>query len=138
MGKGRRPTKKSKHYVAPAIWDHAISFCRCYPLWLAELSVCDSSRAIRYDKDRVQTSGNYDPTESLGIRRAELQQKIDIVNNAAASTVQNEVIRDLLILGVTHGISYDTLKAKYNIPCGFRQYHEMRRTMIKFIADEIF
>lgn len=137
MSKGRRPTKKSKHYVAPALWDHAITFCRCYPLWKAELSVCDSSRAIRYDKDRVQTSGDFDPTETLGIRRAELQKKVDIVEQAAAEATVSEVIQELLILGVTHGLSYDTLSAKYGIPCGYRQYHECRRTMIKHVADKI-
>ena len=137
MSKGRRPTKKSKHYIVPALWDHAITFCRCYPLWKAELSVCDSSKAIRYDIDRVQTSGDYDPTETLGIRRAEIQEKVDLVERAAAIATQSEVIQELLILGVTHGLSYDTLCAKYHIPCGFRQYHEYRRIMIKYIADKI-
>ena len=137
MSKGRRPTKKSKHYVAPALWDHAITFCRCYPLWKAELSVCDSSKAIRYDIDRVQTSGDYDPTETLGIRRAEIQEKVDLVERAAAIATQSEVIQELLILGVTHGLSYNTLRMRFDIPCGHNQYNEYRRTMIKYIADKI-
>ena len=137
MSKGRRPTKTSKHYILTVLWDYAISFCRCYPQWLAELSVCDSSCAIRYDKDRVQTSNNYDPTETLGIRRAELEAKIKVVEDAAAIAARDEVIRELLILGVTHGLSYNTLKTRYNIPCGLNQYHESRRTMIKAVADKI-
>lgn len=132
----KRPTKRSKYFVPPAIWDNAISFCRCYPIWIAELAVCDSSRAIRYDQPKVQTSGDFDPTETLAIQRAKLREKIKIVEDAAEETAENEVMKKYLILGVAHHLSFDTLQKK-GIPCGRRMYHELRREMIYRVAQEL-
>jgi len=134
----KRPTKRSKNFVPPALWDHAISFCRCYPLWIAELSVCDTSRTITNYEDRVnvQTSGDYNPVEELAIRRAELQRKIDIVEDAAKLITESEPLQKYIIMGVTHQLSFETL-AGQGIPCGRRQYYEYRRAMIYFVSQKI-
>lgn len=136
MSRGRRPSKHSKHYVPAEIWDNAVTFCRCYPLWVAELSVCDSSRAIRYDNVRVQTTNDYDPTEELALRRAKLREKIAIVENAAKEAADSEAMQKFLIMGVAHHLSYETLRTQ-NIPCGRRMYHELRREMIYLVSREI-
>lgn len=132
----RKPTKRSRYYVPPALWNHAISFCRCYPLWVAALSACDSSRAIRYDLDRVQTSGDGNPTEQLGIRRAELQRKIDIIHDASAAVTESEPMQKYVIMGVTHGLSYETLEQQ-GIPCSRNTYHAYRRKMIFNVSQAI-
>lgn len=134
----RRPTAKSKYYVPFALWDNAITFCRCYPLWIAELSVCDTSKTITdYENQiHVQTSGDYNPVEEMAIRRVKLQEKVDIVENAARAMTSSEIMVKYLIMGVTHHLSYDTLQ-KQGIPCGRRQYHEMRRGMIYHVAQQI-
>lgn len=134
----KKPTKKSRWYVDPALWQHAVSFCRCYPLWIAELCVCDSSKTITdYEHQiHVQTSGDYNPTEALGIRRAELQSKVDIINNAIKAVTDDEPLQVYLRLGVTHHLSYETLREK-QIPCGRRQYHQYRREIIFNVAKAI-
>lgn len=134
----KRPTKRSKFFVAPALWDHAISFCRCYPIWIAELAVCDTSKTITdyADQIHVQTSGEYNPVEEMAIRRATIQRKVDIVNDAALAASGDEIMQKYLILGVTHHLSYETL-SKQNIPCGRRQYHRMRREMIYYVSQRI-
>lgn len=133
----KRPGKRSKTFVPPAIWDNAVSFCRCYPIWLAELMVCDTSKTITdYSQPKVQTSGGYNSVETLAIRRERLREKVDIVENAANATSDSELMRKFLIMGVTHGLSYDTL-AKQGIPCGRRMYHELRREMIYRVSQEI-
>lgn len=136
MPRYKRPTKRSKTYVPGELWDFALRFCRCYPLWLAEISVYDTSQAIRYDKPAVQTSGDSNPVEDTAIRHAKLKDQVAIVENAAARTCDNEVIRKYLIMGVTHGLSYETLD-KQGMPCGRRMYYEMRREMIYLVSQEI-
>ena len=140
----RKPTKRSRYYVAPALWNHAISFCRCFPLWVAELSACDSSRAIRYDLDKVQTSGDNNPTEQLGMRRAELQRKVDIINTSAAAVTDSDPMQKYIIMGVTHGLSFEVLEhlplqdtKLQGIPCSRNTYHAYRRKMIYNVAMAI-
>lgn len=134
----KRPTKRSKNFVPPALWDHAISFCRCYPLWIAELAVCDTSKTITNYENRVnvQTSNTYNPVEEMGIRRAELQKKVDIVENSVKEVTNSEILQKYLIMGVTHHLSYETL-TNQGIPCGRRQYHEFRRAIIYLISQKI-
>ena len=132
----KKPTKRNRFYVPGAIWEHATKFCKCYPLWVAELSACDSSRAIRYDLDKIQTNGDSNPTEDLGIKRAELQRKIDIVENSVNAVTESKPLRKFLLLGVTHGLSFETLEQQH-IPCGRRMYYEMRREVIFRVSKEL-
>ena len=47
-----------------------------YNKWRDEYEALeDTGRGIRYDKEKVQTSGDYDPVQENGIRRAELAKK---------------------------------------------------------------
>ena len=133
----KKPTKRSRWFVPPEIWSNAITFCRCYPLWKAEMSVCDTTRTITdYTRDKVQTSNIGSPTEQLAIRRAKLSEKIAIVENAAAAVSDGEIMQKFIIIGVTHHLSYETLQ-KQGIPCGRRMYHELRREMIYRVSQEI-
>lgn len=134
----KKPTRKSRFYVPPALWDLAIAFCRNYPLWIAELAVCDTSKTITdYENQiRVQTSGDYNPVEEMGIRRAELQRKVDIVNDAAKDVTDSDIMQQYLIMGITHRLSYETM-AKQGIPCGRRQYHEYRRAFIYSVSQKL-
>lgn len=133
----KRPTKRSKNFVPPALWDHAISFCRCYPLWIAELAVCDTSKTITdYTQPKVQAGNGDNPTERLAIRRAKLSEKIRTVEKAAKTVSDSETMQKFIIMGVTHHLSYETLK-KQGIPCGRRMYHELRREMIYLVSQEL-
>lgn len=133
-----KPTKRSKNYVPGEIWDNAIAFCRCYPLWVAEYRVCDTPKTItNYSHQvKVQTSGDFNPVEAAAIRRARLKEKMDIVEQAADQACDNAVLRKYLILGVTRGLSYSTLQ-KQGIPCSRNYYHRLRREMIYHISQNL-
>lgn len=135
----KKPTRRSRYYVDPVLWQRAIWFCRDYPRWILLLDSCTDSNHTVTDyanQVRVQTSGDSNPTEALGIRRAELQAKVDIVNHAINAVTDNDTLRMYLKLGVTHQLSYETLREK-QIPCGRRQYHQYRREIIYNVAQEI-
>ena len=73
MFKVKTPNKNSKYWIPTEDFRTALHWSLRYPLWVAELSMePDTSQAIRYDKERVQTSGNYDATVEMAIRRDEL------------------------------------------------------------------
>ena len=80
----RKPKRTSKYWVEPEIFDNVVTFCRCYPVWIKELQTLpDPSRAIRYDKDKVQSSGDYDATAELAMKRVGIEQKVNLIETTA-------------------------------------------------------
>lgn len=102
-----------------------LHYCRRYPLWVAELKAePDTSRAIVYDKDRVQTSGDFNPTEEIAMRRAEIASKKKELEEVARTV--DSSIYEWLILGVCYGMTYYQLQQR-GIPCGKDMYYDRRR-----------
>lgn len=108
----RRPRRKSKYWVEPEIFDSVVTYCRCYPLWVKELQTLpDTSKAIVYDKDRVQTSGDYDATAETAMRREELARKVKLIEDTASEAAPE--MRAWLIRGVTDkGVTLNDLLAQ--------------------------
>ena len=123
----RRPRKNDPYWVEPEIWDNVVHFCRCYPLWLKELETLpDSSKAISYEGDRVQTSGNYDVTSALALKRVEVERKVDLLRTTAmivspelwewilkGTTEKNVTIEDLIAQGMPTNKNHYAKLRKY-------------------------
>lgn len=113
----------------------ALHYCRQYPLWVAELSVDPSTvRAIRYDMDKVQASGDSDPTLTAAVRRTAIERKKEEVDAAAKEVADG--MAEWLIQGVCYGQTYFQLKEK-GIPCGKDLFYKWRRKFYYTIAQKI-
>lgn len=128
MVKSERLTPRQLRYVR--------SYCRMYREWRAMIATCDASKGIRYDLPRVQTSAGDSSTETLGIRRAALQTKVDIIEDAVRSVTESEVLQGFILLGITEPMSYERLTVK-GIPCGRTLYHQLRSQALFLIAQKI-
>lgn len=119
------PTQNSKYYVPKEVYLTVIHFCRQYPLWVAELETePDASKAITYDKERVQTSNQYDATSEIAMHRHQISQKKEIIDR-----ISSEVAGDMaqwLRLGVCYGLTYSDLEAR-GIPCASKTFYRMRK-----------
>jgi len=135
MSQYRIPTENSKYYVEKELYLTTVHFCKQYPAWLAELSIQpDTSKAIAYDRDRVQTSPNGDTITDIAMRRAELARKAKLVEDVA-----EEVASDLhkwLILGVCYGVPFFQLLDQ-GMPCGKDLYYSMRRKFYYRMSQRI-
>lgn len=124
----RKPKRTSKYWVEPEIFDNVVTFCRCYPVWLKELQTLpDPSRAIRYDGDKVQSTGGYDSTAELAMRRLEIERKVNLIVTTAqaaspdlwqwiikGTTSKDYTIQDLIKQGMPAGKDYyGKAKAKF-------------------------
>ena len=131
----RTPTERSKYYVPKEVYLTVIHFCRQYPLWVAELETePDASKAITYDKERVQTSNQYDATSEIAMHRHMIAEKKDIIDRISA-----EVAGDLaqwLRLGVCYGLTFPDLEAR-GIPCAVNTYYRMRKRFYYEVAKVI-
>lgn len=125
MTQYRTPKKTSKYYVPEQVYKATVYHCRQYPLWVSELAVePDTSKAIDYSTDRVQTSNQYDPSSELAMHRQMICRKKDTVDDVARRVAGN--MYEWLILGVGHGLTYYQLRER-GIPCGKNLYSSLRQ-----------
>lgn len=121
----RTPTERSKYYVPKEVYLTVIHFCRQYPLWVAELETePDASKAITYDRERVQTSNQYDATSEIAMHRHMIAKKKEIIDR-----ISSDVAGDMaqwLRLGVCYGLTFPDLEIR-GIPCVDKTYYRMRK-----------
>ena len=112
-----------------------VHICRQYPSWIAELRIQpDTSKAITYDRDRVQTSISGDSTADLAMRRTELARKAKLLEDTAKTVAGG--MAEWLILGVCYGMTYYQLQER-GIPCGKDLYYNMRRKFYYQMSQRI-
>ena len=135
MANERIPAKGSKYYLPKETYLTVVHYCRQYPIWMQELNMeFDARQGISYDRDRVQTSNNSDSTSSLGIKRAEVSRKKDMLEHVAYETANG--MAKWIILGCCFSMTYLQLKT-YGIPCGKDLYYKLRRKFYYKISERI-
>lgn len=135
MGKYRTPSEKSKYYLPKHTYLHALHWCLQYKDWAAELAVLpDTSKAITYDKERVQTSGGFDSTQEAAIRRAEISEKKELLEKTIEEV--DKSIYEYLLLSIGYGFTEHQLKDK-GMPCGHNYFYRRRQQVYYLISKEI-
>lgn len=127
MGKYRIPSENSMYYIPKEDYLTAIHYSLRYPLWKEEVeNMANTSKAITYDGDRVQTSGDYDSTFETAVRIAESdkQHKMQMIDDTIRDVADD--LEYWLRLGVCYGLTFDQLKGK-GMPCEHKKYYMMRR-----------
>jgi len=127
MGKYRAPSERSKYFIPKEDYLTAIHYSLRYPLWKEEVErMADTSRAITYDKEKVQSSKEYDSTYEAAVRITDSYalQKIKIIDDVI--TLVANGLDYYLRLGVCYGLTFDQLKGK-GLPCERDAYYLMRR-----------
>ena len=135
MGKYRTPSEGSRYYIPKEDYLTVIHYSLRYPLWKEEVeAMADTSRAITYDKDKVQTSGNYDSTYEAAVRIQEKQHKIQIIDDTIHDVADG--MDYWLRLGVCYGLTFDQLKGK-GMPCEHKKYYLIRRMYYYKLSKKI-
>ena len=100
-------------------------------------AITDSSKAITYDADRVQSSIDSDPTYQLAERRAEVSKKIMNIENSVKAAA-GELLYPFILKAVTQeGVNYNLLRTKYSMPCGKNLFYMLRRQAYFILAKKI-
>ena len=135
MSKYRTPSENSKYYIPKEDYLTAIHYSKRYPIWKEEVKdMADTAGAIRYDKDRVQTSGNYDSTFEAAVRITEKQHKLQLIDDTIHDVADG--MDYWLRLGVCYGLTFDQLKGK-GMPCEHKKYYLIRRMYYYKLSKKI-
>lgn len=136
MGKKYRIlSDKNKYSLPKEDYLTAIHYSLRYPMWVEELrTAADTGSAIRYDRDKVQTSNDSDQTADVAMRMAELSSRIDLIDEIISQVSGG--LDSWLRLGVCHGLTFEQLKGK-DIPCERDKYYLMRRRFYYELAQKI-
>lgn len=129
--------EKNPYYLPKQEFLTVLHFALQYPAWEAELrTVPDTSKAITYDADKVQTCGDYDPNVETAMRRYTIAMKKKLVDDTIAEVAPE--IADHLLLGVCYGFTFWQLKAMEKpIPCEKDMYYNRRRRFYYELSKKI-
>lgn len=118
---------KSPYYIDRNRYLELKYFCMQYPMWIKAYHHLDGLMAspdgVAFVRRRNKSAG--DPTAKVADAAVEFARKITMVEKAAFEA--NEILAKILIKGVTEGLSYDKLRASYDVPCGRDMYYDYYR-----------
>lgn len=128
----KAPGIENEYYISKHLYHGAIAWCEEYPDWIEVLqSSLDTSHAIRYDMDKVQSSGDSDPTAKTAIMRAKYSRNKDILEKTVQEVAPE--IYTWMIKAITQGLKYDDMK-RSGIPCSDKYFYAKRRKIYFLIA----
>ncbi len=106
-----RVAREEKYKLPKDEYLSAVRYALQYREWVRELNTPpDSSKAISYEGEHVQSSGGYDPVVDLAERRYELSQKKRLLEDTIREVAPE--IYEYMLLGVAYGFTFWQLKEK--------------------------
>ena len=137
MGTDIRPelSKKNKYWLEKHRYYELKHFCLQYPIWKkAYLALTDlSGRPL----DIQVISKSYaisDPTRRIAEARLFYENRMKMVENTAEQTDKD--LCGYILIAVTQGKSYDSLRTNYNIPCCRDVYYQLYRKFFSLLSEE--
>ena len=125
---------KNKYYIDKHRHYELKHFCLQYPEWKKTHAELDAS-AIGLSSFENTPSGNLpgDPTARRAIAKAQLTERIEMVENVAREA--DRYLWKYILKAVTENLSYTHLKTKLGIPCGKDMYYDRYRKFFWLLSD---
>lgn len=109
-------------------------FCLQYPNWKKTyLELSDPSIPLSTIERAPTSNLPGDPTAKRAIMKARYSEKIDLVDKAAKKA--DRYLYNYIIKAVTENLSFNYMKAKYDIPCGRDMYYDRYRKFFWILND---
>lgn len=128
----KNPWRISKHKQYACI-----HFAYQYKEWIDEYnSITDTLRSPDYDGTSHGSGGISKPTEDAGIRRAELKEKIRMIEETAMEA-DKELYRYILRAVTDENVDYRYLDSVMNIPVSYNTFYDRRRKFYYLLSKKI-
>lgn len=137
MGKYRTLSENNKYYLPKHTYLTCIHYALQYRDWKASLDAKRDTRgAIRYDKDKIQNSNDYDSTSETAIRMVEIEDKCAMIDKCINIACDSVSLEKYLRLGVCYGFTFHQLEEE-GIPCGKNMYYDIRQKFYYELSKKI-
>lgn len=137
MAKYRTLSEKNKYYLPKHTYLACIHYAMQYRDWKASLDANRDTRgAIRYDKDRVQVTNDYDSTSETAIKMIEVDDKCKLIDKCISIACDGSHLESYVRLGVCYGFTVYQLIDE-GMPCGKNMYYEIRRRFYYELSKKI-
>lgn len=138
MGRYRTLSENNKYYLPKHGYLTCLHYALQYRDWKAELDADRDTRgAIRYDKDRVQTSNDYDSTSATAIRMTEIEEKCALIDECIHIACDGSNLDNYVRLGVCYGFTAYQLITDQKMPCGKDLYYKIRQRFYYELSKKI-
>lgn len=132
-----RPISEKKYGINKHRFLELKYHCLQYQDWRRELAnMQDTVRAIQYGQEGKGSPGQGSATESLAIRRAELEEKCKTIEQTAIEA-DSELYQYILEGVTTDYATYRYLRDAKKIPCGKDMYYDRRRKFFYLLSRKI-
>lgn len=118
-------SEKNKFWIEKHRYYELKHFCLQYPIWKKARAALTGLASRPQDLERYFSGKHSDPTAKCAEARLFYTERMELVENAARAT--DETLAVYILMGVTDGLSYDHLRATYDIPCCKEVYYRLYR-----------
>ena len=137
MGKYRTLSESNQYYLPKHTYLTCIHYALQYRDWIALLNTeRDTRGAIRYDKDLVQTTNDFDSTSETAMRMIEISDKVSKIDGCIVEACDDTVMEKWLRLGVCYGFTVYQL-IEEGMPCGKNLYYSLRQKFYYGLSKKI-
>ncbi len=128
-------SKKNKFWIERHRYYELKHFCLQYPGWKKTLSNLEFSIPSPNDPVRVAKTNNIsDPVAKLVEARLFYANRIEMIERIAEKVDAD--ISKYIVKGVTEGLSYDVMAARYQLPCSKDTYYDRYREFFFLLSRE--
>lgn len=126
---------KNKYWISRHRYYELLHFCRQYYDYkkererLYETYIKPSILSVNGD-----TNQNIDKVDDYTTKLATIDNKIDMVISICSKA--DPELRNYIFMSVVNGLSYETLKMRYNIPCSRSTFYDRYRKFFWLLDKE--
>lgn len=119
-------SKRNPYWIEKHRYYELRHFCLQYPIWESSYKSLDGL-SHRPDDLAIFSKAKHlsDPTAKIAEAMMFYSDRMRMVTQTAINT--DESLASYIIRGVTNGVSYDTLRTRYDIPCCKDVYYDLYR-----------
>lgn len=126
---------KNQYWIEKHRYYELKHFCLQYPIWKKAYLALDGLSKRPSDLAAFsQTNGLGNPTERCAEARMAYADKMAMVEQTALAT--DAELASYILQAVTIGLSYDTLKARLEIPCCKDTYYNLYRRFFWLLSKK--
>ena len=135
--KGRKPSKNSPYYLPGHSYELSREYALNYDTWQAEIrALRNQSKGLAYDKDKVSSSSDYSPTEAAAMDIAEIQAKVDKIEEALIEA--SEGLEEYIKLAVCYQYTYRQLTlGRLHMPLNKNEFGRIRQRFYYILYSKI-